>query len=282
VSEFIVGQALRVAGLEVPVRRLLAPNAGPMTGPGTNTYLLGKNRLAMIDPGPADANHVTRILDSLDGGKLEWILVTHTHGDHSPAAALVQKQTGAALIGLAPPKAEYNDLTFAPDRQFRDGEILDCGEFKLEMIRTPGHVSNHFCYLLQEEGILFTGDHILDGTTSVILPPDGDMSDYMDSLHRLLDYPLQALAPGHGRIMPDPKAEITKLIRHRQQRELKIVNALARLGETDLDKLTPAVYDDVASHLLPWARRTLHAHLLKLQRERKAAETSRGWKLLTR
>ncbi|MEX2132008.1 MAG: MBL fold metallo-hydrolase [Pseudohongiellaceae bacterium] len=281
-SEFIVGQAIHVAGQEIPVRRVLAPNAGPMTGAGTNSYLLGKHRFAMIDPGPADAGHVARLLEVLGSGKLDWILVTHTHGDHSPAASMLRERTGAALIGLAPPKAEHNDATFTPDRHFRHGEVLDCGEFRLELIHTPGHVSNHFCYLLQEEGILFTGDHILEGTTSVILPPDGDMGHYMDSLHRLLDYPLQALAPGHGRIMLEPRSEIIKLIRHRQQRELKVINALARLGETDLEALTLAVYDDVAPHLLFWARRTLLAHLLKLQRENRTAESSGGWKLLTR
>ena len=274
-----MGKSIRVAGNKVPVQRIVAPNGGPMTGPGTNSYLLGNQRLAIVDPGPAIPAHIDSLQAALAGRRLEWILVTHTHGDHSPAAAVLAKQTGAVLIGLAPINQAHNDQTFQPQRLFQHGEVLNFGEYVLEIIHTPGHVSNHFCYLLQEEGLLFTGDHILQGTTSVILPPDGDMGDYMASLQRLLDYPLQALAPGHGDIMAEPAMEISKLIRHRQQREAKVIAALERSGPASLDTLTPIVYDDVASHLLPWARRTLLAHLLKLAREDRAGESADGWKL---
>lgn len=275
---FVTGQAARVAGDTVPVLRVLAPNAGPMTGPGTNTYVIGSSRCAVIDPGPADPVHVRNILDAVPG-TLEWILVTHTHNDHSPGARLLQRETGAVMVGLAAPKAEHNDMTFVPNRNYLDGEVLLLGEFRLQLIHTPGHVSNHFCYLLLEEGLLFTGDHVLEGTTSVILPPDGDMGHYLDSLRRLLEFPLRALAPGHGRVMHDPAVEISKLLRHRLQREAKIVAVLTRLGNADLDTLLPAVYDDVATHLLPWARRTLLAHLLKLERDGRAGRHADTWRM---
>lgn len=277
--DFIVGQAVPVAGERVVVRRILAPNAGPMTGPGTNSYLIGERQLALIDPGPAIDSHVEHLLAALQGRELRWILVTHTHGDHSPAAAVLQQRTGAALVGLAPASLEHNDQTFRPQRLFAGGEVLDCEEYRLEFIHTPGHVSNHLCYLIQDEGILFTGDHILQGTTSVILPPDGDMADYMDSLNRLLAFPLKALAPGHGDIITNPQEAIDKLLRHRLRREQKVVNALRRDTTQTLDALVLIVYDDVASHLIPWARRTLLAHLLKLQREGRARESAAGWSL---
>ena len=279
-TNFVAGRAEPVAGEQVPVVRVLAPNAGPMTGPGTNSYLIGSSRLALLDPGPADERHVESLLGAGGKRQLEWIVVTHTHGDHSPGAAVLAVRTGARLVGLAPPHAHHNDTTFEPDRLYHHGEVLDCGEFSLELIHTPGHVSNHLCYLLREEGLLFTGDHILDGSTSVILPPDGNMGHYMASLEQLLDYPLKALAPGHGRIIPDPRGAIHHLLQHRRKREARVIDALAVDQPLALEPLTIRVYDDVAPHLLPWAQRTLLAHLLKLAEEGRAEETGQGWRLI--
>lgn len=248
--------------------RLLCPNASVMTGPGTNTYLLGENALALIDPGPALQAHTHAIIRAAAGRPIKWIFVTHTHGDHSPGTKALMEATGARVIGLAPPYgASYQDDSFVPDRVFQDGETIHCDGFSVRLVHTPGHVSNHLCFLLEEDALLFTGDHILQGTTPVILPPDGDMSDYMRSLEQLKQMPLKALAPGHGDIMTEPLQMIDTLIRHRLRREQKVVNSLTTLVSCTLDELVMLAYDDVAEHLIPWAKKTLLAHLYKLQRE---------------
>jgi len=216
---------------EVRVRRILGLNPGPMTGPGTNTYLVGSDELTLIDPGPIDALQLQNFLVAIGDATLVNILVTHTHGDHSPGALALAKQTGARLVGLNAPQAPGQDHSFVSDIICADGDIIECrdtaGSYSLQMIHTPGHVSNHLCFLLMEEGLLFTGDHVLQGTTPVILPPDGDMSDYLVSLERLLQLPLVALAPAHGDVMPAPFTEIEKLIAHRLKREAKILRAPA-------------------------------------------------------
>ncbi|MCB1669528.1 MAG: MBL fold metallo-hydrolase [Gammaproteobacteria bacterium] len=279
-TELRAGEPVRVAGRTVPVIRLLAPNAGPMTGPGTNTYLIGERELALVDPGPAEQAHIEAILTAIGDRPLRWILVTHTHADHSPAALPLARATGAELIGLPAPEGGRHDRSFQPSGSFAHGDSLAGAEFTIELIHTPGHVSNHLCYLLQEEQLLFTGDHILQGTTSVILPPDGDMTDYLRSLHELRAWQLACLAPGHGQLITDPEVAIEALIAHRLRREDKIVRALGAGVEADLESLTLRVYDDVAPHLLPWARLTLEAHLIKLARESRAVQSPTGWKLL--
>ena len=207
-------------------------------------------------------------------------VITHTHADHSPAACRIAEATGAELVGLAAPGSGRHDISFQPDRLYRHGEKLSCDEFNIELIHTPGHVSNHLCYLLLEESLLFTGDHILQGTTSVILPPDGNMADYMDSLRHLRARQLALLAPGHGEVITDAPAAIDALIAHRNGRERKILQTLAPQGEVDLATLTRQVYDDVPPQVLPIARLTLEAHLIKLQQESRVLETPSGWKLL--
>ncbi|ALO46816.1 MBL fold metallo-hydrolase [Pseudohongiella spirulinae] len=267
-SRFIPGQAVALATSEVTVYRLLCPNASAMTGPGTNTYLIGSKELALVDPGPALPAHIEAITAMLAGRPLRRIFVTHTHGDHSPATAELQRLTGAEVIGLKPAAgAAYQDASFEPSRLYSDGECIDCGEYAVRLIHTPGHVSNHLCFLLEQEGMLFTGDHILQGTTPVILPPDGDMSDYLRSLEQLLGLPLRSLAPGHGDVMTEPAQMIGTLIRHRLRREQKIVSALAGFDLVTLDEFVIPVYDDVPQHLLPWAKKTLLAHLYKLESE---------------
>lgn len=251
-----------------------------MTGPGTNSYLIEAQRRCLLDPGPDDERQYDSLMRAVGEAGLDYILVTHTHRDHSPGAGRLQRATGAELIGLSPPDSPGQDQSFASARVWRDGDRLDCGDCALRMIHTPGHVSNHFCYLLEEERLLFTGDHLLQGTTPVILPPDGDMADYLRSLERLLELDLDALAPGHGHLMSNPAEEINRVIAHRLRREAKIIDRLSGLGATPIEDLLPRVYDDVAAHLLPWARQTLLAHLLKLQGEGRAECRDKQWKLL--
>ncbi|HEY3850923.1 MAG TPA: MBL fold metallo-hydrolase [Steroidobacteraceae bacterium] len=271
-DDFTVGTAVDVAP---GVRRIVAGNAGLMTGPGTNTYLLGSSEITVLDPGPDEANHLRCILAAA-GGPIRWILTTHTHRDHSPLAAALRRETGARIVGLAAPGDGRQDDTFRPDEQPRDGQVLALGEVALTAILTPGHASNCVCYLLAGERLLFTGDHVLGGVSPVILPPDGDMAAYLDSLHKLEAYDFEYIAPGHGGIMSRGKRVLEMLRAHRMARERKV---LARLTEpATLDTLTPAVYDDVPKDRHPWARLTLEAHLIKLGREGKVAEAGGLWR----
>lgn len=261
------------------VRRITAPNPGMMTGPGTNAYLVGKGDLALIDPGPESAPHLAALLEGV-GKRLKWILCTHTHQDHSPGARALKAATGAQVLGYGEvPRDGRQDEAFAPDRALRDGDALDCGEFRLRAVHTPGHASNHLCYLLEGERWLFTGDHVMQGSTVVISPPDGDMIAYLGSLERLLALDLAALAPGHGHLIEKPHDEVRKLIAHRLKRERKVIDAFGARNPATLDDLLPLVYDDVPPRVHPVARRSLHAHLLKLRREGKAIEEGGRWAL---
>lgn len=271
------GIPVLLAGTDVPVYRVLGRNPGPMTGPGTNTYLIGEQELVLIDPGPRDDIQFENFISAIAGRKLAYILATHTHGDHSPGALRLQEATGAELVGLAAPEFGSHDLTFKPERQWKNGDVVETGEYSIRLVHTPGHVSNHFCFLLEQEQLLFTGDHILQGTTSVILPPDGDMGHYLDSLAYLQTLPLRFLAPGHGEVMDDPKSEISSLIAHRLKREKKAIESLKKLGPSSLDELVVVVYDDVAEHLIPWAKKTLTAHLVKLKRDKAIAQEGERW-----
>ena len=261
------------------IRRLTAFNAGPMTGPGTNSWILGEKEVAILDPGPASSRHVENILNQAPG-KVRWILVTHTHPDHSPGAAPLANRTGASLIGAPPPAGARQDRTFRPTVQPEDGQELDFGGFSLQAIHTPGHASNHYCWWNAAQGVLFTGDHIMQGSTVVIAPPDGDMSAYMNSLGRLLELPIRALAPGHGHWIDKPEREIRGLIAHRERRERKVVRALGSLGSAPLAAILPHVYDDVAARLHPVAALSLEAHLRKLAREGRARRRSGRWELV--
>ncbi|NKB34231.1 MAG: MBL fold metallo-hydrolase [Pseudomonadales bacterium] len=269
-----------IEGIKTSVQRILGRNPGPMTGPGTNSYLIGEKRLCLVDPGPINNEQYESFVQAIGDRELEYILATHTHGDHSPGAARLHETTGAKLVGLPAPEGIAQDKTFQPDQLWQDGDEIDCGEYTVRLIQTPGHVSNHICYLLVEDGFLFTGDHVLQGTTSVILPPDGDMGSYLDSLRRLQELDLRYLAPGHGGVMDKPYDEIKKLIAHRLMREEKVVAGLQKLGECSIDELVLTVYDDVAEHLIPWAKKTLLAHLIKLQRDERIVATEIGWKIV--
>jgi len=273
-SNLVPGIAVR---LSAGVRRIVAPNAGLMTGPGTNTYLLGTREIAVLDPGPHDDQHLRAILAAADG-PVRWVIVTHTHRDHSPLAAVLAKQTGARLIGLAPPADGRQDESFRPDLCPRDGDALVLGDVALTAIHTPGHASNCMCYLSPATRLLFTGDHVLEGVSPVILPPDGDMSAYLHSLDKLQSHDFERIAPGHGGVMERGKEILTALRAHRLAREEKVLGGLRRLAAATLDDLTAVVYDDVAVERHPWARLTLEAHLIKLAREHRASERDGLWR----
>jgi len=260
------------------VRRIVASNAGLMTGPGTNTYLLGLREVAVLDPGPDDTRHLDAILTAA-GPAIRWIIVTHTHPDHSPLASRLAERTGARLIGLPPPADGRQDATFAPQHLPGDGERLELGDCQLTAIHTPGHASNCVCYLLERERLLFTGDHVLEGVSPVILAPDGDMSAYLHSLDRLAAHDFEHIAPGHGSLMQHGKQVLKALRAHRLAREDKVLRSLDRLGDATLDELTAVVYDDVAVDRHRWARLTLEAHLIKLARDRRAGERDGRWRL---
>jgi len=254
------------------VTRVIAPNPGMMTGPGTNTYLVGERELAVIDPGPAIDSHIQAVL-AAGAGRIRWVLTTHTHRDHSPAARAVAAATGAQVLGRPAPPAAGHDESYAPDRVLAHGERVRAGAITLRALHTPGHASNHLCYLLEETRMLFTGDHVMQGSTVVINPPDGDMRAYLASLEALLAEDIAILAPGHGYLVGDPHREIRRLIAHRLGREAKVAAALGGRAGQRVEDLVPAVYDDVPARLHAVAARSLAAHLDKLVAEGRAIES---------
>jgi glyoxylase-like metal-dependent hydrolase (beta-lactamase superfamily II) len=259
------------------VRRLVAPNPGPMTGPGTNTYLLGADQMAVIDPGPDDPAHLEAILEAA-AGRLRWILVTHTHVDHSPLAVALKARTGAVALGFGPapalasPGPDGHDRGFRPDRMLADGDRLGCAEFELVALHTPGHAANHLCFELSGEALLFSGDHVMQGSTVVIAPPDGDMAEYLESLSKVRRRSIRRIAPGHGALIEDAAAALDGYLAHRLARETAIVGVLAGAGPDGLsvDTLVATVYAGVPSHLHPIARYSVWAHLRKLAGEGRA------------
>jgi len=272
-SALVAGRLERVSPL---VSRLIAPNAGMMTGPGTNTYLIGREEVSVIDPGPADDAHIELIMQAA-GERLRRVLATHTHRDHSPGATLLAERTGAELLGMRPPPTPENDRAFRPDRAVSHGERIACGEYTLEIIHTPGHASNHACYLLTDERLVFTGDHIMNGSTVVIAPPDGNMAQYLRSLELLKTYGLARIAPGHGEMLESPEAVVDWIIAHRNEREAKVLERLARIEPCEIDALLAEVYDEVDSRLLPLAKYSLRAHLGKLEEEGRVREEHGRW-----
>ena len=256
--------------------RITAPNPGVMTGPGTNSYIVGGQKLIVIDPGPAIESHVQALAAAV-GDRLSWILCTHTHLDHSPAARALKAATGAGIAGLACPQDGRQDADFAPDRVLGDGDTVAVEGATLRAVHTPGHASNHLCYLLQEQKLLFTGDHVMQGSTVVISPPNGSMKAYLASLDKLLRLDIAALAPGHGHVIATPHDEVKRLVAHRLKREQKVADALARKHPATLDELVPLAYDDVHERLYSVAKRSLHAHLIKRAEDGRAREAAERW-----
>lgn len=273
------------------LRRVLAPNPSPMTGPGTFTHILGEGRVAVIDPGPADSVHLAALRAALaPGERVEVILVTHPHLDHSPLARPLAEATGAPVAGFGPPTAgrsplmqrlaseaglgggEGVDLTFAPDVTLTEGERLSGAWGEITVLHTPGHFAGHLCF--GWAGELFCGDQVMGWAPSLVSPPDGDMGCYMASLARLAAEGWHRLHPTHGASINDPAARIAELVAHRRGREATILAALST-GESDLATLTDRVYVDTPATLLPAARRNLLAHLIDLA-ERNLVEAQPG------
>ena len=271
----------RVDEVAPGVLRLTAPNPGLMTGPGTNTYLVGGTRPVVVDPGPADAAHTAAIVAAAARlGPVHSILVTHTHVDHAPGAAALAAATGARVVGYGPAE------DFAPDVRAREGWSVTSpgpagtGDLTLRALHTPGHASDHLCWLVEEHALLLTGDHVMHGSTVVIRPPDGDLHQYLTSLARVRDATpaIETLAPGHGRLMDHVPEVIDALVAHRLGRHETIASALARAGAATVDELLPEVYGDVTERQLPVARFSLWAHLRALGQEGRArpADTPPG------
>ena len=263
------------------VRRIVAPNPGVMTGAGTNTYLLGDEQVAVLDPGPAIPSHIDAILDTA-GDRIRWVVCTHTHTDHSPAWQAIAEATGAQPIGASAPDNMFQDETFVPAAELVHDDVLATDEFTLRAVHTPGHVSNHYCFFLEEERMLFAGDHIMNGSTVVIVPPSGDMKAYIESLQLLLRYDLHLIAPGHGEVMEDSRKVVEWLVNHRLQREAKVIKGLRQVGRCGLDELVKVVYDDVDPGLHEMAKLSMTAHLIKLHQENRALQhpEDQAWELI--
>ena len=247
------------------VRRITAGNPGMFTGPGTNTYLIGDEEVTVIDPGPALHEHIEAIIQA--SANIKQILLTHTHPDHSPGTRLLQDNIGVPVFALITESSKDQDITFTPERILIDGEIIANEYYSIEVIHTPGHASNHLCYLLKDEKLLFTGDHIMDGSTVVIASPDGSMQDYIDSLAKLKEYDLNKIAPGHGELIDEPYAVVDWIIKHRFERESKVIDVLKQHNSGDLNTLVKDIYSDVDAMLHPVAKWSLESHLVKLMDE---------------
>lgn len=258
------------------VRRIVAPNPSMMTGPGTNTYLFGEREIAVVDPGPRLRVHIDDIVQKA-AAPIRWILATHTHPDHSPGVKLLAGKTGAEVLGQPAPEGEHQDLSFNPTRVMHDGDRLETEEFTLEAVHTPGHASNHLCFRHAATNWILTGDHVIDGSTVVINPPDGNMSDYLESLRKVKALAPAALLPGHGDRIDDPGRLIDWIIDHRLEREAKVLAAVRAHPGLSTRALVPKVYADVPPKLYAWAERSLLAHLEKLEQDAAVTRDGSRW-----
>jgi glyoxylase-like metal-dependent hydrolase (beta-lactamase superfamily II) len=275
--------------LEPLVARVLAPNPSPFTYTGTQTYLVGgPEELAVIDPGPDDPEHLAALMAAIGSAKVIAIACTHTHRDHSPAAAPLRAATGAPVIGCAPlvlesdqPRADAPfDKTYAPDRVLADGASIHGPGWTLAALATPGHTSNHLCFALEETGALFTGDHVMGWSTSVVAPPDGDMADYMASLARLQTRDDRIYYPAHGPAIERPKRLVRGMMGHRRAREGQILRLLGEEARA-VAALVPVMYSGVAEMLWPAAGQSVLAHLLDLERRGDVTRSGDIWQTIT-
>ena len=275
----------RVEQLEPLVRRVLAPNGSPFTYTGTQTYLVGTDEgLAVIDPGPDLPEHLAALEEAIAGAPVLAICCTHTHRDHSPAAALLAAQTGAPVVGCAPlvlrtdePRADAPfDADYRPDRVLADCESVSGPGWTLTAVATPGHTSNHLCYALEETGALFTGDHVMGWSTTVVAPPDGDMASYMASLEKLHGRSDRVYYPAHGPVVTNPRQLVRGMIGHRRQRERQILKLLGRGAQT-IGDLVPQMYKGLDERLWPAAGQSVKAHLIDLERRGLVARSEETW-----
>ena len=275
------GQLIEVAP---QVARLLAPNPSPYTFTGTQVHLVGRHELAVIDPGPADPAHLDALLAAIAGRPLAAILVTHTHRDHSPGAAPLAAATGAPVIGCAPLVVEGEqeagfDRSYAPDRVLADGESVVVDGRTLTAVHTPGHTSNHLCFADDAAGVLFSGDHVMGWSTSVVIPPDGDMGQYLASLTRLRERTWDRLyLPAHGDPVTDPQRLVRGMISHRLQRERQLVRLLDEGGPSPLAPLVARAYPGLDPRLVPAAEATALAHLLALEQQGRVVRSDGQWR----
>ena len=258
-------EAGKVVELSPLVRRITAGNGSVFTGPGTNTYLVGKEEVTVIDPGPAMQEHIDVITAAAPN--IKQILVTHTHPDHSPGVRLLKEKLDVPAYGMLTNSSKNQDQTFNPERILDDGEVFQEEEFTIEVVHTPGHASNHLCFILKEEKLIITGDHIMNGSTVVIGPPDGNMKQYIQSLEKLKEYDIEKIAPGHGELLENPHEVADWIVNHRLEREKKVFHALQEATKGTPDSLVEKVYDDVDSSLFPIAKASLLAHLIKLEED---------------
>jgi len=262
----------RLEPVAAGVRRIIARNPSPFTFRGTGTYVIGSGEVAVIDPGPDLAEHVEALLTGLAGERVTHILITHTHRDHSPAAAALKAATGAATWGFGPHAGgvrgepgveEGGDWDFVPDVAVRDGERIAGRGWRFEAVHTPGHTSNHLCFALEDSGILFSGDHVMGWSTSVISPPDGDMAAYMASLDKLLGRRDTVYWPTHGPAISEPKQHVRAFIAHRREREAGILDCLSA-GVEQIDAIVGRLYIGLQPGLRRAAGRSVQAHLIDL------------------
>jgi len=273
--------------VEPLVRRILAPNPSAFTFSGTQTYVVGRGEVAVIDPGPDEPDHIAAILRAVEGERVTAIVCTHTHRDHSPAAAPLKVATGAEIVGCAPlvlvdngPRADSAfDATYAPDRVLADGERISGPGWTLEAVATPGHTSNHLCYALLESGALFTGDHIMGWSTTVVAPPDGDMADYMASLDRLIARDDTLYYPAHGGPVEKPQRFARSMASHRKQREGQILRLLGE-GGRPIPAMVERMYVGLDERLVGAAGRSVLAHLIDLRNRGVVAEEGESWRLV--
>jgi glyoxylase-like metal-dependent hydrolase (beta-lactamase superfamily II) len=275
--------------LEPLVRRVLAPNASPFTYTGTQTYLVGSTEgLAVIDPGPAEPEHLQALERAIGGAEVLAIACTHTHRDHSPAAAPLAALTGAPIVGCAPLAIEGGELradapfdqSYAPDRVLGEGEQIVGPGWTLTALPTPGHTSNHLCFALEETGALFTGDHVMGWSTTVVAPPDGDMADYMASLERLHARDDRVYYPAHGPAVHKPRQLVRGMIGHRRLRERQVLRLLAETPQTVVE-LVPQMYKGVSERLWGAAGLSVTAHLLDLERRGRVVRSGDLWTIQT-
>lgn len=274
--------------LEPLVARVLAPNPSPYTYTGTQTYVVGDPEgpdCAVIDPGPNDAAHIAAIRAAIGARSVTAIMCTHTHRDHSPAAAPLAEQTGAPIIGCAPlvlksdhPRAdEAFDDTYAPIRVLEDGDQMRGTGWTLTAVATPGHTSNHLCFALEQSGALFTGDHVMGWSTSVVIPPDGDMGDYMASLEKLMAREDSVYHSAHGAAITKPRQLVRGMIGHRRQRERQILRLMGEEARPVADFI-PQMYKGLDERLIPAAELSVTAHLIDLERRGMAAQEAGVWR----